>query len=305
MLTGEKILITGLTGQVGEPIARALARENEVWGAARFSDPKVHDRLKGVGIRCIPVDLASGDFTALPDDFSYALHFAVTKTHKFDLDIAGNAEGVGLLMRHCRKARAFLHCSSTAVYEPNGHESLKESDPLGDNHRPFGFLPTYSICKIAAEAAVRLSARLWELPTTIARLNVPYGDFGGWPAFHLELMKMGQPVPVHVNAPSVYNPIHEDDLVAQLPRLLEAASVPATIVNWAGEDRVSIEEWCAYLGELTGLDPELAPTEKTIESAAIDLTFMHDLVGPSTVHWKEGFRRMVSARHPELLKPKD
>ena len=36
MISGEKILVTGVTGGVARPIAEYLARENEVWGAARF-----------------------------------------------------------------------------------------------------------------------------------------------------------------------------------------------------------------------------------------------------------------------------
>ena len=95
-------------------------------------------------------------------------------------------------------------CSCTAVYEPNGHHPFVETDPLGDNHRPFGYMPTYSISKIAAEVVARLAARQHGLPTTIARLSVPYGDRFGWPLFHLAMMAEGQPVPVHVDAPSVY-----------------------------------------------------------------------------------------------------
>ena len=45
-------------------------------------------------------------------------------------------------------------------------------------------METYSIAKIAAEAVARYGARRFELPTTIARLTVPYGDNGGWPAIH-------------------------------------------------------------------------------------------------------------------------
>ena len=36
---GEKILITGVTGKIAFPIARALAERNEVWGAARLRNP--------------------------------------------------------------------------------------------------------------------------------------------------------------------------------------------------------------------------------------------------------------------------
>ena len=56
-------------------------------------------------------------------------------------------------MQHCRTRPAFLHCSSTAVYQPAGPHPLAETDPLGDNHRVM--MPTYSIAKIAAEVVAR------------------------------------------------------------------------------------------------------------------------------------------------------
>ena len=89
--------------------------------------------------------------------------------------------------------------------------------------------------------------------------------------------------------------------MAQIPKLLEVAAVPATIVNWAGRDAVSIEAWCAYLGELTGLEPKFAPTAATLESIVADTTRMRELIGSTTVPWREGMRRMVESRHPELL----
>jgi nucleoside-diphosphate-sugar epimerase len=163
-------------------------------------------------------------------------------------------------------------------------------------------MPTYSISKITAEVTARLGARQWNLPTTIARLNVPYGDNGGWPAWHLEFMIHGAPIQLHPEQPNRFNPIHEDDIVEQLPRMLEIASVPATIVNWAGAP-ATIEEWCAYLGELTGLQPDFVVTEATIGSVTTDNTKLHELVGETKVDWREGMRRMVAARHGELLKP--
>ncbi|MBM4265984.1 MAG: NAD(P)-dependent oxidoreductase [Deltaproteobacteria bacterium] len=300
-LEGRRILVTGPGGQVGFPVARSLADRNEVLGLARFSNPADRERLEAAGVRCLAADLASGDLDVIPEDVDYVLHFAVAKSRQgdFEEDLAANAEGVGRLMARCRRARAFLHCSTTGVYEPAGRHPLRETDPLGDNHR--AMLPTYSISKIAAEAVVRFASRQFGLKTTIARLNVPYGDNGGWPAWHLEFMRAGHPVAVHTDGPNVYNPIHEDDIIASIPRLLEIADVPPTIVNWAGNQTASIEEWCAYLGELTGLEPKLAPTEQTISSVVVDTTRMNELVGPTRVHWKDGFKRMVQARHPELL----
>ena len=227
------IVVTGVTGQVAEPLALALAAAgHRVVGAARFRDGEARDRLEAAGVRCVPVDLALGDVAALPADAQYVCNFAVAKSNNWDTDLDANVGGVAALMEHHQRARAFLHCSTTAVYKPMGHHVFAEGDELGDNHGVWPFLRTYSIAKIAAEAAARWAARRFELPTTIARLSVPYGDRGGWPAIHLEMMINSSPIPVHIDAPSIYHPLHEDDIIAMVPGLLAAASVPATVVNW-------------------------------------------------------------------------
>jgi nucleoside-diphosphate-sugar epimerase len=292
----ERILITGATGQVGGPVATALARDgaNEVVAIARFGDAAARARLEDAGVTCVTVDFEEADFDGVPGDFDVVLHFAVAKTNDFDRDIAANVEALGFLMRRCAGARAFLHCSSTAVYEPDGHRRFVEADPLGDNHRAFGFMPTYSITKIAAEAMARFAARAFGIPTTIARLSVPYGDDFGWPMFQLAMMRAGHAVPVHVDAPSEYNPIHIDDIVAQIPALLDAASVPATVVNWAGDDVASIEDWCTLLAERAGLDATFQPTDHTIASVACDVTKRTAITGPCTVHWRDGIARMAT-----------
>jgi len=294
-----KILVTGPTGQVAAPVARALAADNEVWGAARFTDAAARARLEEAGVRCIPVNLTTGDFSGLPTDFDYVVNFAVAKSGKWSSDLAVNGESVGLLMAHCRSARAFLHCSSTAVYDPPDSEPRLESAALGDNHKVL--FATYSISKIAGEVVVRTMARHLGLPTTIARLNVPYGDNGGWPFFHMEMMLAGMDIPVPPGAPANYNPIHEDDIIATVPKLLEAAAVPATTVNWGGDEAVSLQEWCTYVGGLIGREPTFVESDQALGAVPVDLTHMHELIGSTTVDWRDGMRRMVAAFHPELV----
>ncbi|HEY1650599.1 MAG TPA: NAD(P)-dependent oxidoreductase [Acidimicrobiales bacterium] len=300
-LLGKTIVVTGVTGQVARPLAQALARDNHVVGAARFSDTAARAELEASGVECVPIDLLTGDVAGLPEDADYVLNFAVAKTNDWDRDLAANSGGLASLMEHHRQATAFLHCSSTAVYRPAGHLALDESAPLGDNHGVWPFLRTYSICKIAAEATARWAAERFALPTTIARLSVPYGDNGGWPAIHLHMMLSGHAIPVHVDAPSVYHPLHADDIFAMVPRLLTAASVPAVTVNWGGSEPVSIEEWCTYLGELTGVAARFGPTEQTIDSVQINTTRMHELAGRTAVPWRDGMRRMVYALHPDKV----
>ena len=293
-LQDARILVTGATGQVALPVALGLAADNHVIALARFKDSAARQRLEAAGVECITADLARGSLEGVPADVDYVCNFAVVKSNRWDVDLAGNAQAAGLLMAHCRGARAFLHCSSTGVYEAADGSPQRESDPLGDNHRVM--MPTYSISKIAAEEVVRTTCRLYEVPTTVARLNVPYGDGGGWPAFHLALMLAGRPVPVHPDGPSRYNPIHDDDILATLPGMLAAASVPATIVNWGGDEETSIEEWCEYMAELVGIDAKFDRTELTIGGIPTDNTRRRSLVGPTSVAWKDGFRRMVEAQ---------
>lgn len=304
MLSQKTIVITGLTGQVGKPVAERLAADNEVVGLARFSNPELKGELEAVGVNCVVADLGGGEFADVPRDPDYVLHFAVAKTTSFEDDLRDNAEGTGLLMEHCQQAKAFLHCSSTAVYQPNGHHKFHESDPLGDSHRVpamEAFMPTYSICKIASESVARLMARTLNLPTVIARLNVPFGHSGGWPLMHLEMMLAGGPIHVHSNRPSVYNPIHDDDILRQIPALLDVASVPAVTLNWAGKDAVSIEEWCQYMSGLTGIEVNFEHTPDVLESVATDNELMHSLIGRTQVRWTDGMRRMVQHYHPELV----
>ncbi|MDG5485036.1 NAD-dependent epimerase/dehydratase family protein [Mycolicibacterium gadium] len=298
-MRGTKILITGPTGQVAVPVAKALAADNEVWGIARFTDSAARANLEKSGVRCETVNLASGDFTGLPTDFDYVINLAVAKSGRWDKDLAANAESVGLLMAHCRAAKGFLHCSSGAVYDPPDDAPRSERAVLGDNHKPM--FPTYSISKIAGEVVVRTMARALSIPSVIARLNVPYGDNGGWPFFHMEMMLGGSAIPVPPGGPARYNLMHEDDIIATIPKLLEVASVPATTVNWASEQYVSIQEWCAYLGSLVGVKPRFEESDQALRGNPLDVSYMRELIGPATVDWKDGLRRMAATFHPELV----
>lgn len=299
MLSEKRILVTGPTSQAARAITCALALDNETIGVARFTDPDARSILERSGVVCVEADLTSGDLTGVPTDVDFVLHFAVGRSSDWDLDISSNAEAVGLLMSHCRRATAFLHCSSTAVYHPAGTHPIAETDPLGENHREF--MPTYSISKIAAEAVVRTEARQLGLPTTIARLNVPYSDTGGWPAWHLECVLGGFPIQVHPDRPNLFNPIHSDDMLAMIPRLLEVASIPATIINWGGDQQVDLETWCTYLGTLVGREPVFETTTNTVCGVTTDNSRRLELIGPTAVDWRDGMRAMATTLHPEAI----
>jgi nucleoside-diphosphate-sugar epimerase len=301
ILTGQRILITGPAGQIAWPLARALARDNEVWGIARFSDPASRERVEKAGVHTRVVDLAAPRWDELPGDFDYLLHLAavIPPGGDFDATLRVNAEGTGHLMRRFRKARACLVMSTCGVYLPSVDplRPIGESDPLGGSHQPYS--PTYCVSKIGEEAVARFACSAYELPTTIARMNAAYGDNGGLPAMLLSMILAGQPVPVFAGRPPLLSPIHEDDILAQLPGLLAAASVPATISNWGGDETVDLREMVQYLGELLGREARVIESVDGIQQVLLDPTRRRALAGPCRVGWREGVERMVQARCPE------
>jgi nucleoside-diphosphate-sugar epimerase len=304
MLSGEKILVTGPTGNIGLPLVDHLARDNDVWAVARFTAADARDRARHAGATTLALDLAAGDLTELPDDFTYVLHLAVMQGPEPDYDgaLRVNAEGTGLLLQHCRRAKAALVMSTHSVYQPQPDplHAFVETDPLGDAHAPHS--PTYSVSKIAQEAVARTCARAFGLPVVIARMNAAYHAHAGLPTLHLERVLAGRRVVTRWD-PCPYSPIHQDDINEQAAALLDAASVPATVVNWGGDEAVSVQEWCAHVGRLVGCEAEVVAREVpgTLRGSIADVTKRAALTGPCRVGWREGFRRIVEARFPDRL----
>lgn len=298
MLDGQKILITGATGKIAFPIARALAKRNEVWGAARFSSPLARDKLVGAGVRPLQLDMSTGDLSAVPDDFTYIFHAAVDPgTGDWRACVQTNAHNSGKLLHHCRKAKGFVYCSSGSIYAYQGRRPLTEADGPGIPLRA-----NYSFAKIAGEAVCAWVAEQSRIPLTIIRICSTYGPEGGAPADRLEMMLQGRPIRLHPDKPNNYNPIYEDDYVELGIRALQVAAVPAVVVNWGGSETVSVEEYCAYMGELVGVQPVFEYTPEAHTPLWPDVTYMHEVLGRTKVHWRDGFRRMIEARHPELLR---
>jgi len=293
-LSAKRILVTGVTGMVAGPMAAVLAKDNTVFGAARFADPAQREAHEAAGVATVRIDLERGDLDEVPDGLDYVLNFAVARTNDFATDMAANTEGAAALMERCKDVTAFFQCSSAAVYQPNGHGALTEDAPLGDSHRAAG-MESYSITKIAAEVIVAHTSRRLGIPTVIARLSVPYGDTFGWPFFHVMMIRHGMAVPVHPDAPSQFSPLHLDDIVGSLPYLLDAAAVPATVVNWGGDEVASVEDWCGLIGELLDTPVTFETVEASIPSIVVDVTRLNGLGFHSTVGWQEGIRRLVAA----------
>ena len=77
--------------------------------------------------------------------------------------------------------------------------------------------------------------------------------------------------------------------------------MPPLVVNWCGDDIVTVEEYCSYLGELVGREPIFEYTPSTWCSLVADTTFMHEVLGHCEISWREGCRMLVAQCYPELM----
>ena len=97
MLEGQRILVTGATGQVARCFAEQLARHNQVWAGARFRDAEARKALEAQGIGIAPLTIGDEDLSSLPD-VDYVFHCAAnTSPTSPDVGMLHNAEGVGFL----------------------------------------------------------------------------------------------------------------------------------------------------------------------------------------------------------------
>ena len=304
MLSGEKILITGPAGRIAFGLARSLVPDNEVWGIARFSDPATRDKVEELGVTTRTLDIAANEFGDLPSDFTYLLHLVADfSVDDYDRALRVNAEGTGFVLEHCRTAKAALVMSTVTVYKPHPDpwHAFREDDPLGDAMAPPS--APYSVTKIAGEGVARYCARSFDLPVTIARMGAAYSDQSGLPVWHLDAVAAGEPVVTRWD-PMTYSPIHDDDICAQLEPLLDVASVPATIVNWCGDEPVSVQEYSAYFGELLGVEPKVVVEEIPGASCGSvgDHTKRSAITGPCRVGWRDGFRRVAEHFYPDRIR---
>ena len=304
-IEGKRILVTGPAGQIAFPLAARLAQKNEVWGVARFSDGKSRARCESAGIKTAAVDLANPDWSKTPADFDYVLHLAAAIVPGLDYQasIRINALGTGKVMARFRKAKACLVMSTCGVYaQPASYaKGVVETDPLGGTPQPYA--PTYCVSKISQEAVASSCAEEYGLPTILARMNAAYGDNGGFPAMVADMVIGGIPIPVMpVGHGQIASPIHEDDIFDHTPGLLAAASIPATIVNWGGDEPVPIPELARYIAGRLGKEAKVVEGPDGIHQYWLDEKLRTKLAGPCKVSWKDGVDRMLAARHPQLVR---
>jgi UDP-glucuronate 4-epimerase len=253
-----RVLVTGATGRVGFPLARGLAAAgHEVFGLARCRSATDRPRLIGAAIRPIVGDVAALDLHTLPEGITHVFHAAARLGREVGDDWQQAFETNAQASGRLVAAcpgASFVYCSTGSAYEYQGHRPLCEDDPPGVH------LGAYSLSKIAGEAVVRYAAGQVGSPLTIIRIFSTYGPEGGTPVNRLRRIRRGDPV----------------------------------VVNFAGSETVSAEDYCAYLGELVGRPALIRYDADAPWPIWPDVTRMHAVLGRTNVPWREGMRRTAA-----------
>jgi nucleoside-diphosphate-sugar epimerase len=294
-LSGRRILVTGASGLVALPVAIELAKSNEVYAVARFSDPKQKRMLEAAGARPIAFDLANPDLSPLPRSVDVVINYAVlpfSNNEHYNV----NAGAAGRLARRYRDCEAFVHGSTGSLYAYQGERPLSEDDPYGLHSSA----EPYAASKIAAEFLLKHLCEDYRLPTVIIRIFSFYGPRGGGVTQRLDQVARGEPVSVYPGVRNVHTPLFEDDYVEKTIAAAGIARTPAEIINVGGTEAVTTQQYCEMAGEILGKKPIFVENSRAWPIWA-DTTKMVRLLGPNRVKVREGVRRTLEGAQEQRV----
>ena len=151
LMSGKRVLVTGASGIVALPVAVELAKDNEVFALARWSDPSQKRKVEAAGAKAIAFDLAEPDLSPLPRDVDVVINYAVLPPNFKNMAYDVNLGATGRLARRYRACEAFIHGSTGSLYEYQGERPLREDDPYGLHSAG----ENYAASKIGAEYMLR------------------------------------------------------------------------------------------------------------------------------------------------------
>jgi UDP-glucuronate 4-epimerase len=294
-LSGKRVLVTGASGLVALPVAVELAKDNEVFAVARYSDAEQKRRIEASGAKAIAFDLAEEDLSPLPKSVDVVINYAVLPPKFKNTAYDVNTGGAGRLARRYRDCEAFVHGSTGSLYEYQGERPLREDDPYGLHSAG----ENYAASKIGAEYLLRHLSEDYGLPVVLVRIFSFYGPRGGGVTQRVDQVLRGEPVSVYPGVKNWHTPLYEDDYVEKTIAAAGIAKVGAEIINVGGSEMVTTQDYCRMAGEMVGKEPVFVENGTSWPIAA-DVTKMEKLLGPSKVSMREGVRRIIESANERL-----
>src|SRR5262245_30208136 len=250
------LLILGVGGKMGPPLARMAVRASQeagikrrVIGVARFSNAELPAWLQKHGIEPITCDRrVPTQLSALPDAENIvampALKFG-SSGRPADTWAVNCWLPANICQRYPKSRIAAFSTGNVYPLTPISRGGSVETDPLA----PVG---EYAASCVGRERIYDYFSRTAGTPTSILRLNyaceLRYGV----------LIDLGRQIlagePIDLSMPAV-NVIWQGDANAIALQSLAQASSPPFVVNIAGSETLRIRDICNQLGQLLGKQP--------------------------------------------------
>jgi len=294
-MTKGTVLITGVTGMIGQELARFLLGHGcEVHGVARFSKPGIEEEVKGWGVTTWRKDLAKDPLDDLPD-FDYVFHEAAfwNKTKHGAEDklevMRNNTLAAGRVMYQWRNAKGVMLASTGGLYREST-ELLNEDTPVEPNPDR----QNYHLAKFAAEQIGVFCSVQFNTPTVIMRYFWPV-RFEDVAKRCVDAVLAGVPMPgKDQEEPFEWTPIDIEDLIDYTARSVEVASVPPRVLVCGGGELVTRRQLTEIAAEVLGKEPVLEdPSSRYWERFLADSSRLFGLLGEPKKRLTEVVRQMA------------
>ena len=259
------ILVLGAAGKMGPSLARMAHRASRLAGVARrviavsrFREPGSRESFERHGVQTIPADLLDpAALTSLPDapNLVYMAGMKFGSTGNESLTWAMNTALPGRICERWPGSR--IVAFSTGNVYPLTSPALggsREGDPVG----PVG---EYAMSCLGRERIFEHYAKTLGSRVSLLRLNYATEMRYGVPVDVATKVWNNTPIPLAMGCANV---LWQGDANAMALQSFDLASSPATILNLAGPELVSVRRIAEAFGETFGKAPifegEEAPT---------------------------------------------
>ena len=253
------IIVLGVGGKMGPTLAglaKRAAPEKRVVGVARFTDPRVRQKLAAWDVEAIQCDLTDRQAVAALPRLPNVVFMAGRKFGAVgddDLTWAMNVYVPAIVAETFHEAR-IVAFSTGCVYpfvdvrHQGASEEMPPTPPPGE----------YANSCVGRERLIQYFSRRHGTPGRLVRLN--YAIDMRYGVLHDVARKVQGGVPIDLTAGHV-NVIWQGDANAMALRCFEHCTVPAAPINVSGPETVSIRALAAAFGARLGREPVLAGEE--------------------------------------------
>ena len=298
------IMVLGAGGKMGPTLCRLLKNAssvsgNTIYAVSRYSEPLVRERLEKVGMHTITADLLDrASYERLPDaDNIYYL--AGTKfgaASRQPQTWAMNVYLPALVWEHFSKSR-IVALSTGNVYaftsaDSGGSLECDETDPRGE----------YAQSCLGRERILQYGSLTGGTPVAIIRLNYANEPRYGVIVDITRKILDGEPIDLEMG---FVNLIWQGDANDYIARSISLTDSPASILNVAGPETVSVRRLATIIGTLVNRKPQFQGSESATALLS-NANRCFENFGPPAVSLQEMIERIVAwvtAGHRTLSKP--